>query len=535
MGATGGGRPGMGGYYQPRRLQNLCQNMRSVDDYTTEFHQLVARNDVAETDEQLVTRHVGGLREQFQFTLNMFDLYSVSEAHQRALQLEKQANRWPPSTPWGVVARPTANTIPVKPAGILPPTVPPAIRAGGSSSKCYKCGEPGHRAFECRKSDRAGKALFVDAEGVVTDHSEPYEQEAAYDDDHQLTLHEEAVEEFVRDVGPLLVGKEPIFCHKPSLRRRRRRKAKWVTDALSRRASFLTLMRSRVIGFDAFRELLAADPYFSVILEGLARGGCPKFHEQGGFLFKGNALCVPESSLRLKITKELHDEGHIVNGFNPRAPVDLLPVPDRKHAFGKAEEFMSSLQQIHRDTEQRLHSITAKYKEAADKKRRNVEFEVGDFVYAVLTKDRFPEGEFNKLKARKIGPIEILEKINPNAYRLKLPSHVRTADAFNVKLLIPFRGDSSNASFAIKLINLDKLGLPNFDDVGKEDFVNCGEYLLKPRKALSDIQNLATGISDKTPVKHEQIYGRSQYSQPLNSHQPENFLLMSLLMTIRSP
>ncbi|KAF7140831.1 hypothetical protein RHSIM_Rhsim06G0132200 [Rhododendron simsii] len=378
-----------------QRLQNLRQNMRSVDDYTTEFHQLVARNDVAEIDEQLVARYVGGLREQFQFTLNMFDLYSVSDAHQRALQLEKQANRKPPSTPWGVVARSTANTIPAKPARNLPPTAPPVIRAGGSSSKCYKCGEPGHRAFECRKSDRAGKALFVDAEGVVTDHSEPYEQEAIYDDDHQLTVHEEVIKEVVGDVGPLLV-------------------------------------------------LLAADPYFSVILEGLAGGGFPEFHEQGGFLFKGNALCVPDSSLRLKIIKELHDEGHVVYGFNRRAPVDLAPVPDRKHASGKAEEFMGSLQQIHRDTEQRLHSITAKYKAAADKRRRNVEFEVGDFVYAVLTKDRFPEGEYNKLKARKIGPVEIIEKINPNAYRLKLPSHVRTADAFNVKHLLPFRANVSD-------------------------------------------------------------------------------------------
>lgn len=132
-----------------QRLQNLRQNMRSVDDYTTEFHQLVARNNLVEADEQLVARYVGGLREQFQFTLNTFDLYSVSDAHQRALQLEKQANRRPPTTPWGVVAWPTANTISVKPAGNLPPTVPPAIRTGGSSSKCYKCSEPGHCAFEC--------------------------------------------------------------------------------------------------------------------------------------------------------------------------------------------------------------------------------------------------------------------------------------------------------------------------------------------------------------------------------------------------
>ena len=65
-------------------------------------------------------------------------------------------------------------------------------------------------------------------------------------------------------------------------------------------------------------------------------------------------------------------------------------------------------------------------------------------MWAVLTKDRFPIGEYTKLSAKKIGPIEVLEKINPNAYRLKLPSHVRTSDVFNVKHLVPFTEDSSD-------------------------------------------------------------------------------------------
>ncbi|CAL9017672.1 unnamed protein product [Prunus brigantina] len=51
----------------------------------------------------------------------------------------------------------------------------------------------------------------------------------------------------------------------------------------------------------------------------------------------------------------------------------------------------------------------------ADVKHRHIEFEVGDFVWAILTKDRFPTGEYNKLVARKIGPVEIVAKINPNA------------------------------------------------------------------------------------------------------------------------
>jgi hypothetical protein len=84
-----------------------------------------------------------------------------------------------------------------------------------------------------------------------------------------------------------------------------------------------------------------------------------------------------------------------------------------------------------------------KYKAMADKRRRPLEFEEGDFVWVVLTKDRFPLGKYNKLAARKIGPIEIVKKINANAYQLKLPSHIKTSDVFNIKHLVPFIDDSS--------------------------------------------------------------------------------------------
>lgn len=56
----------------------------------------------------------------------------------------------------------------------------------------------------------------------------------------------------------------------------------------------------------------------------------------------------------------------------------------------------------------------------------------------VLTKDLFPPREYNKLKARKLGPLEILEKINANAYRVRRPSTVHCSDVFNVKHIFPY-------------------------------------------------------------------------------------------------
>lgn len=46
-----------------------------------------------------------------------------------------------------------------------------------------------------------------------------------------------------------------------------------------------------------------------------------------------------------------------------------------------------------------------------------------------------PANAYNKLKAKKIGPLEILERINDNAYRLRLPPGITTSDVFNVKFL----------------------------------------------------------------------------------------------------
>ena len=46
------------------------------------------------------------------------------------------------------------------------------------------------------------------------------------------------------------------------------------------------------------------------------------------------------------------------------------------------------------------------------------------------------------MATRKIRALEVLAKINPNAYRMKLPSNIRTSNVFNVKYLIPYQGDN---------------------------------------------------------------------------------------------
>ncbi|KAJ0977838.1 hypothetical protein J5N97_013312 [Dioscorea zingiberensis] len=86
------------GYTQTffQRLYTLRQGARSVDEYTEDFYQLIARNDLSETEEQLVARYLGGLRQPIQDVLSLHSLWTVSEAYQRALTVERQQNRRPP-------------------------------------------------------------------------------------------------------------------------------------------------------------------------------------------------------------------------------------------------------------------------------------------------------------------------------------------------------------------------------------------------------------------------------------------------------
>jgi hypothetical protein len=106
----------------------------------------------------------------------------------------------------------------------------------------------------------------------------------------------------------------------------------------------------------------------------------------------------------------------IFYGQNPSGVLDLAPVPRVGRLNPKAEELTEYLRGILEQVKLAIQESNDKYKSRVDRHRRQVLFDVGDFVWAILTRDRFPVGEYNKLKEWKIRPCEILQKINDNAY-----------------------------------------------------------------------------------------------------------------------
>ena len=71
----------------------------------------------------------------------------------------------------------------------------------------------------------------------------------------------------------------------------------------------------------------------------------------------------------------------------------------------------------------RLETVASRQKSYADPKRRDVEFQVGDYVFLKVSpmKGVMRFGKKGKVVPRYIGPYEILERIGLVAYRLALP------------------------------------------------------------------------------------------------------------------
>jgi hypothetical protein len=74
----------------------------------------------------------------------------------------------------------------------------------------------------------------------------------------------------------------------------------------------------------------------------------------------------------------------------------------------------------------------------ANKERRRVIFEPGDWVWVHMRKERFPAHRKTKLHPRGDGPFQILKKIKDNAHKVDLPGEYNVSATFNVSDLSPF-------------------------------------------------------------------------------------------------
>ncbi|KAG7952365.1 hypothetical protein I3843_12G054600 [Carya illinoinensis] len=141
----------------------------------------------------------------------------------------------------------------------------------------------------------------------------------------------------------------------------------------------------------------------------------------------------------------------VVFGFRPHTPLDLhsLTLPSRPSEA--ALDFSSYMKDIHGEVKRLLTLSTEAYSNAANTRRKDRQFQVGDMVLIRLKPERFPPGSFNKLHARCAGPFKVVKKLGPNAYVIESPANYGISPIFNIEDLTQFHGSEETLPLASDL------------------------------------------------------------------------------------
>ncbi|OMO89159.1 hypothetical protein CCACVL1_07993 [Corchorus capsularis] len=196
----------------------------------------------------------------------------------------------------------------------------------------------------------------------------------------------------------------------------------------------------------------------------------------------------------------VHSAFEAVYGFTPLTPLDL---PLSMQVDMDGERKADFVKDLHARVRAQIEKKTQHYMKNANKARKEIIFEPGDWIWLHLRKERFPEKRKSKLSPRGDGPFQILERINNNAYKLDLPSEYGNVSAtFNVSDLSLFdsvadlrtnpfqgRGDDAPRAYHVHEENNGDHGEVDHGLEGSMDKLEEGGGITNPNSSSMGIVN----------------------------------------------
>ncbi|KAL4384911.1 hypothetical protein GQ457_15G018100 [Hibiscus cannabinus] len=133
-----------------------------------------------------------------------------------------------------------------------------------------------------------------------------------------------------------------------------------------------------------------------------------------------------------------HVEFEVVYGYNPTTPLDMLPLTFEQVMNRDGQTKVEFVKKMHQQVKENLEKRTRQYETRANKGKKRVTFDIGDWVWVHFRKEHFPAQWKSKLLPRGDGSFQIVDKVNDNAYKLDLPGEYNVSATFNISDLTPF-------------------------------------------------------------------------------------------------